>query len=176
MTFRFGRPSFSEALLTQANKSGCPFQGTMTPDTRIPLNQGICGAAASAGKTIVVDDVAADAPCLFPRDQIGNRRSCFVHGKVAGEPDIDSHFSRRLWSRRPQALRACRRSARKNSARDPIISRLSMICLARGLGHRRRYRQRKCALHAQRIYRRHHIFVGCSGRDRHIGVLQPSHY
>jgi GAF domain-containing protein len=92
LTFRFGRPSFSEALLTQANKSGCPFQGTMTPDTRIPLNQGICGAAASAGKTIVVDDVAADAPCLFPRDQIGNRRTCFVHGKVAGELDIDSHF------------------------------------------------------------------------------------
>jgi L-methionine (R)-S-oxide reductase len=38
-----------------------PFQGTMTPHTRIPLNQGICGAGASRGKTIVVDDVAADA-------------------------------------------------------------------------------------------------------------------
>ena len=26
-----------------------PFQGAMTPHTRIPLNQGICGAAASTG-------------------------------------------------------------------------------------------------------------------------------
>ena len=32
----------------------------MTPHTRIPLNQGICGAAASSGKTIVVDDVKKD--------------------------------------------------------------------------------------------------------------------
>ena len=32
----------------------------MTPHTRIPLNQGICGAAASSGKTIVVDDVSKD--------------------------------------------------------------------------------------------------------------------
>ena len=34
------------------------FQGAMTPHTRIPLNQGICGAAASSGKTVVVDDVS----------------------------------------------------------------------------------------------------------------------
>ena len=37
-----------------------PFQGAMTPHTRIPLNQGICGAAASTGKTMVVDDVNLD--------------------------------------------------------------------------------------------------------------------
>src|SRR5580698_9854579 len=36
------------------------FQGAMTPHTRIPLNQGICGAAASSGKTVVVDDVNND--------------------------------------------------------------------------------------------------------------------
>jgi L-methionine (R)-S-oxide reductase len=94
LTFRFGRPSFSEALLTQANKSGCPFQGTMTPDTRIPLNQGICGAAASAGKTIVVDDVAADARYLACSLETKSEIvvPVFVRGKVAGELDIDSHF------------------------------------------------------------------------------------
>src|SRR4029077_9716603 len=36
------------------------FVGAMTPHTRIPLNQGICGAAASSGKTIVVDDTSKD--------------------------------------------------------------------------------------------------------------------
>jgi L-methionine (R)-S-oxide reductase len=36
------------------------FQGAMTPHTRIPLHQGICGAAASTGKTVVVDDVSKD--------------------------------------------------------------------------------------------------------------------
>ena len=37
-----------------------PFQGAMTPHTRIPLHQGICGAAASTGKTVIVDDVGKD--------------------------------------------------------------------------------------------------------------------
>ena len=41
-----------------------PFRGTMTPHTRIPLNAGICGAAASTGKTIIVDDVSSDARYL----------------------------------------------------------------------------------------------------------------
>ena len=36
------------------------FEGAMTPHTRIPLNQGICGAAASSGQTVVVDDVNKD--------------------------------------------------------------------------------------------------------------------
>ena len=71
-----------------------PFKGTMTPHTRIPLNQGICGAAASSGKTIVVDDVNADprylACSLETKSEIVV--PVFVHGKVAGELDIDSHF------------------------------------------------------------------------------------
>src|SRR5260370_19906384 len=37
-----------------------PFVGKPTPHTRIPLNQGICGAAASTGHTLIVDDVNAD--------------------------------------------------------------------------------------------------------------------
>src|SRR5579864_9828928 len=36
------------------------FEGAMTPHTRIPLNQGICGAAASSGQTVIVDDVSKD--------------------------------------------------------------------------------------------------------------------
>ena len=37
------------------------FEGAMTPHTRIPLHQGICGAAASSGQTVVVDDVTKDS-------------------------------------------------------------------------------------------------------------------
>src|SRR6202521_4172043 len=70
------------------------FVGAMTPHTRIPLNQGICGAAASSGKTIVVDDVAKDprylACSLETKSEIVV--PIFVHGKIAGELDIDSHF------------------------------------------------------------------------------------
>ena len=71
-----------------------PFVGAMTPHTRIPLHQGICGAAASSGKTVVVDDVRADprylACSLETKSEIV--APVFVRGKVVGELDIDSHF------------------------------------------------------------------------------------
>jgi GAF domain-containing protein len=69
------------------------FEGAMTPHTRIPLHQGICGAAASTGKTVVVDDVSKDprylACSLETKSEIVV--PIFVRGKVAGELDIDSH-------------------------------------------------------------------------------------
>ena len=71
-----------------------PFQGAMTPHTRIPLNQGICGAAASTGKTVVVDDVNVDNRYLACSTETKSEIvvPVFVRGKVVGELDIDSHF------------------------------------------------------------------------------------
>jgi GAF domain-containing protein len=70
------------------------FEGAMTPHTRIPLNQGICGAAASSGQTVVIDDVSKDprylACSLETKSEIVV--PVFVHGEVVGELDIDSHF------------------------------------------------------------------------------------
>ena len=70
-----------------------PFEGAMTPHTRIPLNQGICGAAASTGKTVVVDDVSKDprylACSLETKSEIVV--PLFASGRVVGELDIDSH-------------------------------------------------------------------------------------
>jgi L-methionine (R)-S-oxide reductase len=70
------------------------FEGAMTPHTRIPLNQGICGAAASSGQTVIVDDVNKDprylACSLETKSEIVV--PVFARGKVVGELDIDSHF------------------------------------------------------------------------------------
>ena len=70
------------------------FEGAMTPHTRIPLHQGICGAAASSGQTVVVDEVARDprylACSLETKSEIVV--PIFSQGKVVGELDIDSHF------------------------------------------------------------------------------------
>jgi GAF domain-containing protein len=70
------------------------FEGAMTPHTRIPLNQGICGAAASSGQTVVADDVGEDprylACSLETKSEIVV--PLFAHGRVVGELDIDSHF------------------------------------------------------------------------------------
>ena len=69
-----------------------PFLGKPTPHTRIPLNQGICGAAASHRQTIIVDDVDTDprylACSLETRSEIVVP---IIRGdKVLGEIDIDS--------------------------------------------------------------------------------------
>ena len=75
-----------------------PFVGSATPHTRIPLNQGICGAAVSEGQTIVVDDVHADprylSCSLDTRSEIV--APVRVNGKIIGELDIDSHEAARF--------------------------------------------------------------------------------
>ena len=71
------------------------YKGAMTPHTRIPLNQGICGAAASSGKTVVVDDVKKDSRYLACSLETKSEIvvPVFANGNVAGELDIDSHFA-----------------------------------------------------------------------------------
>jgi GAF domain-containing protein len=70
-----------------------PYVGAETPHKRIPLNQGICGAAVTQGQTVVVDDVNADprylACSIETKSEIVS--PVFVNGAVVGELDIDSH-------------------------------------------------------------------------------------
>ena len=69
-----------------------PYVGPTTEHTRIELNQGICGAAASQKKSVIVDDVNADprflACSLTTRSEIVvplmDGQTCL------GEIDIDS--------------------------------------------------------------------------------------
>jgi len=69
------------------------FVGEPTPHVRIPVTQGICGAAVACGETVVVDDVHADPRYLSC--SIKTKSEIVVpisaHGKVIGEIDIDSH-------------------------------------------------------------------------------------
>ena len=70
-----------------------PYVGAVTPHMRIPLHQGICGAAASSGRTVIVDDVNSDprylACSLDTKSEIVVPIT--VKGEVVGELDIDSH-------------------------------------------------------------------------------------
>ena len=85
------------------------FEGAMTPHTRIPLNQGICGAAASSGQTVVVDDVTKDprylACSLETKSEIVV--PVFAHGKVVGELDIDSHFAAAFTPEHQELVQHC---------------------------------------------------------------------
>jgi L-methionine (R)-S-oxide reductase len=59
----------------------------------ISITEGICGAAASSGKTVVVDDVNADSRYLACSLQTKSEIvvPIYAQGKVVGEIDIDSH-------------------------------------------------------------------------------------
>ena len=69
-----------------------PYVGKPTTHTRIPLDQGICGAAASTGKTLIVNDVNADPRYLAC--SLETRSEIVVpiarDGGILGEIDIDS--------------------------------------------------------------------------------------
>jgi L-methionine (R)-S-oxide reductase len=70
-----------------------PWRGPeATEHTRIPVGQGVCGAAAASGRTEVVDDVNADERYLscFPSTRSEIVVPIVYEGKVVGEIDIDS--------------------------------------------------------------------------------------
>ena len=70
-----------------------PFRGAPTEHVRIPVAQGICGAAVAHGDVIIVEDVTSDprylACSLETKSEIVV--PIRVDGGAIGEIDIDSH-------------------------------------------------------------------------------------
>jgi GAF domain-containing protein len=71
-----------------------PYLGKPTCHVVIPVEEGICGAAARQGATVIVPDVTADprylACSLETRSEIVV--PILLNGRVLGEIDIDSDF------------------------------------------------------------------------------------
>jgi L-methionine (R)-S-oxide reductase len=70
-----------------------PWKGPeATEHVRIPVGQGVCGAAAATGQTEIVDDVNADERYLacFPSTRSEIVVPIAHAGRVVGEIDIDS--------------------------------------------------------------------------------------
>jgi GAF domain-containing protein len=70
-----------------------PWKGpAATEHVRIPIGQGVCGAAAASGRTELVDDVNADDRYLacFPSTRSEIVVPISYEGRVVGEIDIDS--------------------------------------------------------------------------------------
>jgi L-methionine (R)-S-oxide reductase len=91
-----------------------PFSGSFTPNARIPLNQGLCGAAATSGQTVVVGDVSKDARYLAGSSLV----KCeivvpiMIKGKLAGELDIESYFTHTFPKAEQDFVEACARIVR----------------------------------------------------------------
>jgi L-methionine (R)-S-oxide reductase len=86
-----------------------PFVGSFTPNARIPLNAGLCGAAATSGKTVVVHDVSKDPRYLAgsPMVKCEIVVPILVNNKLAAELDIESYFAGTFGMEDQEFVKAC---------------------------------------------------------------------
>ena len=72
-----------------------PFTGSFSPVPRITFDQGLVGAAASSGKTLVVNNVAADPRYLSASELVKSEIvvPIFARGKLAAEISVGSYFA-----------------------------------------------------------------------------------
>ncbi len=86
-----------------------PFAGSFTPNVRIPLNTGLCGAAATSGRVVVVQDVSKDPRYLAGSSLVKSEIVVPIHvnKKLAGELDIESYFADTFTKSEQEFVEAC---------------------------------------------------------------------
>jgi L-methionine (R)-S-oxide reductase len=82
-----------EAPANQALVLG-PYAGSFMPTLRIPLDRGLCGAAATTGRSVVINDVKTD-PRYLGSDLVKSNIvvPIFLKKKVVAEICIESYFA-----------------------------------------------------------------------------------
>lgn len=86
-----------------------PFSGSFTPNARIPLNTGLCGAAATTGQVVVVQDVTAD-PRYLPGSSMVKSEivvPIFSGKKLLAELDVESYFADTFPKEEQEFIEAC---------------------------------------------------------------------
>ncbi|HEY6274151.1 MAG TPA: GAF domain-containing protein [Terriglobales bacterium] len=85
-----------------------PYVGSFTPLKRIPLDKGLCGAAATTGRTVVVNNVAQD-PRYVGGDMVKSNlvAPILVDKRVVAEIDVESYFANTFPKADQEFLEAC---------------------------------------------------------------------
>ncbi len=85
-----------------------PCAGSFVPIQRIPLDKGLCGAAATSGKTVAVNDVAAD-PRYLGSDMVKSNlvAPIFSKKRVVAEICIESYFANTFTAAETGFIEAC---------------------------------------------------------------------
>jgi L-methionine (R)-S-oxide reductase len=86
-----------------------PHAGSFTPVERISFDQGLCGAAADTGKTVVVNQVSDDIRYLPGSDMVKSEIVVPVFAKnvLVGEIDINSYFAGTFTTEEQEFVEAC---------------------------------------------------------------------
>ena len=88
-----------------------PYAGSFTPNARIPLSRGLCGAAASSGQVVVVQDVSKDPRYLAGSNLVKSEIvvPIYVKKKLAAELDIESYFADTFTRSEQELTESCAR-------------------------------------------------------------------
>src|SRR5215475_1996573 len=72
-----------------------PYVGSFSPNVRIPINKGLCGAAAMTRQTVVVNEVASDPRYLSGSEIVKANLvvPIFAGKELVAELDIESYFT-----------------------------------------------------------------------------------
>jgi L-methionine (R)-S-oxide reductase len=95
-----------------------PYAGSFAPNVRIPLDTGLCGAAARENRTVVVDDVTKDPRYLPGSSMVISEIVVPISAgnKLLGELDIESYFPSTFSKPEQEFVEACARLAGKSLA------------------------------------------------------------
>jgi L-methionine (R)-S-oxide reductase len=86
-----------------------PYAGSFTPNARIPLKTGLCGAAATSGQVVVVQDVSTDPRYLAGSSLVKSEIVVPIHVNktLAAELDIESYFADTFTKPEQEFVQAC---------------------------------------------------------------------
>ena len=86
-----------------------PHVGSFEPLERVPLDKGLCGAAASLGTTVLANNVADDPRYLAGSELVKSEIVVPVLAKrqVYGEIDINSYFANTFTREDQEVIEAC---------------------------------------------------------------------
>ena len=85
-----------------------PYVGSFMPTLRIPLDRGLCGAAATSGETVVVNNVGAD-PRYLGSDLVKSNIvvPIFVKSRVVAELCVESYFADTFTAPEQKFIESC---------------------------------------------------------------------
>ncbi|MFZ1917385.1 MAG: GAF domain-containing protein [Terriglobales bacterium] len=100
-----------------------PYAGSFQPTPRITLDQGLCGAAASTGKTVVVNDVQAD-PRYLGSDLVKSNIvvPILLKNRVAAELCIESYFANTFDAAERKFIESCAELVGRCMENEPIAA------------------------------------------------------
>lgn len=96
-----------------------PYAGSFMPTLRIPLDKGLCGAAATSGKSVVVNNVKAD-PRYLGSDLVKSNMvvPILVKRKVMAELCIESYFADTFTAPEQKFVESCATLVAEALAKD----------------------------------------------------------